>query len=172
MLKKEEEIDFRFVRTFADSHHKKIEEQQTNLREGVTGAGVTGAGVVGRGEGPFVGLAVIGLAVVGLAVVGLEEVGLIVGLEEVGLTLGDNVLKTNGPTTTVTGLDIAPSSSSQSAPHVSAAFVCKVAPKVPSSMALLITFAITAAGGLRSNSSAMSSQLSEPHFTLILTSWT
>ena len=58
VLKKEEEIDFRFVRTFSDTHHKKIEEKQTNLREGVTGAGVTGAGVVGRGEGPFVGFEV------------------------------------------------------------------------------------------------------------------
>ena len=82
------------------------------------------------------------------------------------------MFKTNGPATTVTGLTFAPSSSSHPPSHDSAAFVCKAVLKLPFSMASLITPAITAAGGLSSNSSAVASQPPEPHNTLILSCWT
>lgn len=101
----------------------------------------------------------------------LEELGLTVGLDEVGLILGDSVFKTNGPATTLTGSAVTSANAPQSPTH---SFACssKVEPKLPSSIAILITSLMNVAGGFFSNSSAFAAQPSTPHNTLISICWT
>ena len=100
----------------------------------------------------------------------LEELGL-TGLGKVGLILGDSVFKTNGPATTLTGSAVTSANAPQSPLH---SFACssKVEPKLPSSIAALITSLMNVAGGFLSNSSAFAAQPLTPHNTLISICWT